>query len=240
MRISPASRSRRWAIIAPYTDKKLQRRRHPVQAAAGRRHARACRQTVCWTIIPAIWKRLSAGDKGVVRVASIYAPTAIPSPARSSTTSWPGWKDCGCTPEKLLAPGRAGGADGRLQHHSEDKDAAKPKAWLKDACSSRSPRRRCGGSKISAIPTPSAACIRRRPLHLLGLFRLLGTQQRHPHRSHPVVAAGRGPAQEMLGSTKRCRGRRLRSLSDHVPVAGVNWRSERRFGPSFLPLQSPL
>ena len=40
------------------------------------------------------------GDKGVVRVASIYAPRlAIPLAARNSTSSWPGWTGCTRTPK---------------------------------------------------------------------------------------------------------------------------------------------
>ncbi len=42
---------------------------------------------------------LISGGKGVVRVASIYAPNGNPFPGPNSTSSWPGWSGCTAMPE---------------------------------------------------------------------------------------------------------------------------------------------
>ena len=117
-RISPPSRSRRWAIIAPYTDRKpitaspscpsgrwrMSRPRLP--GGDGDDHSRYLEAVV-------------TGEKGVLRRRlRSMPPTAIPSARRNSPTSWPGWSGCSAHAKELLAQRRAGGADGRLQHHS--------------------------------------------------------------------------------------------------------------------------
>ena len=115
---SRASRSRRWAIIAPYTDRRAYNgvailSKRPLEDVTprlpggdGDDHARYLEAVV-------------AGDKGAVRVASIYAPNGNPiGTGQIRLTSWPGWSGCNAHAKDLLAQGRAGGADGRLQHHS--------------------------------------------------------------------------------------------------------------------------
>ena len=74
-----------------------------------------------------------AGDKGVVRVASIYAPNGNPWPGPKFDYKLAWLERLRLHAKKLLAHEEPVVLMGDYNIIPEDKDAAKPKAWVKDA-----------------------------------------------------------------------------------------------------------
>ena len=149
------------------------------------------------------------GDKGVVRVASIYAPNGNPQPGPKFDYKLAWLERLRIHARKLLRNEEAVVLMGDYNIIPEDKDAAKPKNWLKDALfqpeSKAAYRRLLNLGYMRRLPRQASG---RRPLYLLGLFRLLGAQQRHSHRSHPAVAAGDRPAEGRWHRQGRARRQR--------------------------------
>ncbi len=163
-------RSRRWAITAPYTDKKSYNgvailSKRPLEDVTPRLKGNEADDQSRYI------EALVAGDKGVLRIASIYAPNGNPLGTEKFPYKQAWLERLAAHASELLANEEPVALMGDYNVIPEDKDCYDPKAWMNDALFQPQSGRRCARSNIWVIPTPSAPAIAKRANTLSGIIR---------------------------------------------------------------------
>ena len=151
-----------------------------------------------------------AGDKGVLRIASIYAPNGNPL----GTEKFPyklGWLErLHAHASDLLANEEPVALMGDYNVIPEDKDCYDPKAWMNDALFQ--PQSRAALRKIEYLGYTDAFRARHSEAGQYTFWDyqagLLAQEPGHPHRPYPAFAPGGRPAWRLRHRPRGPRGRK--------------------------------